>query len=61
VAAALRLAENAFGVELGNQERLPAAPVNEVLAGVFAFEARLLRRLPMPFGLSHAAILRRVS
>lgn len=60
VAAALRLAENAFGVDVGNQERLPAAPVNEVLAGVFAFEARLLRRFPMPFGLSHAAILRRV-
>jgi SAM-dependent methyltransferase len=59
IAAILRLLENGAGLDLGNQERLPAAPLNDLLAGLFTLEAKLLRRVRMPAGLSHAAILRR--
>ena len=59
VAFAARLGEKLLAIDLGNQERLPAAPLNAVLAKLFAVEGRLVRTWRLPFGLSHAVILRR--
>ncbi len=60
IAVAYRAAERALGIDLGNQERLPPAPLNSLLAHTFAFESALLRRgAPVPFGLSYAALFRR--
>lgn len=55
-----RLVERVFGLELGNQERIPPSAVNAVLGTAFAAEAALVRRrLWIPFGISYAAIYRR--
>jgi SAM-dependent methyltransferase len=43
------------GIEL----EVPAAPVNTALAGVLALEARLVRRVNMPFGSSVLCLARR--
>lgn len=60
VAVVYRAAERAFGINLGNQERLPPAALNAVLARVFKLESVLLRkRVRVPFGLSYAAVFRR--
>ncbi len=59
IAVAARVAEKLLPLDFGNQERLPPPPVNAVLAAIFALEGSLVRRLRLPFGLSHAAILRR--
>jgi len=60
VAALYRVAERALGLDLGNQESLPPPVLNAVLARTFALESALLRRrLPVPFGLSYAAIFKR--
>lgn len=60
IAIVYRAAERALGIDLGNQERLPPAILNTLLARTFAFESRLLRRgARVPFGLSYAAIFRR--
>jgi SAM-dependent methyltransferase len=59
VAFAARIAEKVLPLDFGNQERLPPAPLNAVLARVFALEGRLVRSVHLPLGLSHAAILRR--
>lgn len=59
VAFALRLAEKALPLDFGNQERLPPPILNAALASAFALEGHLVRRWRLPFGLSHAAILRR--
>jgi hypothetical protein len=40
-------------------DKLPSAPVNAVLDSVFGLEAALLGRLPMPFGVSLVAVVRR--
>jgi SAM-dependent methyltransferase len=40
-------------------DRLPSAPVNSVLNAIFGLEAHTLGRLPMPFGVSLVAIVRR--
>jgi SAM-dependent methyltransferase len=40
-------------------DRLPSAPVNSVLNAVFGLEAALIGRLPMPFGVSLVAVVRR--
>jgi SAM-dependent methyltransferase len=40
-------------------DKLPSAPVNAVLNSVFGLEAALLGRLPMPFGVSLVAVVRR--
>ena len=61
IAFAARLAEKFLGVNIGNQERLPASPINRGLAAVFGLERHLVRRTRLPFGLSHAVILRRSS
>jgi SAM-dependent methyltransferase len=42
-----------------SDDRLPSAPVNAVLNKVFGFEAAILGRVPMPFGLSLVAVVRR--
>jgi hypothetical protein len=59
IAAALRLAENIPGVNIGNQERLPPRIVNVALSKVFSAERHIIRRSRLPFGLSLAVILRR--
>ncbi len=60
LAFAIRLAEKAFSIDLGNQERMPSPVVNALLARIFGFEGVLVRRLKLPFGLSHAVVLRRL-
>jgi hypothetical protein len=40
-------------------DKLPSRPVNAVLNGIFGLEAGLLGRLPMPFGVSLVAVVRR--
>jgi SAM-dependent methyltransferase len=40
-------------------DHLPSAPVNAVLNGIFGLEAGLIGRVPMPFGVSLVAVLRR--
>jgi SAM-dependent methyltransferase len=40
-------------------DRLPSAPVNAVLDKVFGLEAGLIGRVPMPFGVSLVAVVRR--
>lgn len=45
----------------GGDDALPPAPLNRLLEGVFASERWLAGRLPMPFGVSLVAVLRRPS
>jgi SAM-dependent methyltransferase len=60
IAVVYRAVERALGLDLGNQERLLPAPMNSLLARAFAFESALIRRgIPVPFGLSYAALYRR--
>jgi SAM-dependent methyltransferase len=59
IAIVFRLAEKLVGLDLGNQERLPAHPVNKALGALFAVERHLVSRLSLPFGLSYGYILRR--
>jgi len=40
-------------------DRLPSAPVNATLNAVFGLEAAMLGRIPMPFGVSLVAVVRR--
>jgi SAM-dependent methyltransferase len=40
-------------------DKLPSSPVNWLLDKVFGFEAWLIGRLPMPFGVSLVAVVRR--
>ncbi len=62
IALVYRVAERALGLDLGNQERIPWHPVNVALGALFHAESVLVRRgLPIPFGLSYAAIFRRRS
>jgi SAM-dependent methyltransferase len=59
IAIGLRLAERLTGREVGDQERMPAAPINTVLARVFSLERHVVGRRSLPVGLSLAMILRR--
>lgn len=60
IAIAYRVAERAFGLDLGNQERLLPGPINAALGAAFRSESMLVRHgIPIPFGLSYAAIYRR--
>lgn len=60
IAVVYRVAERALRIDLGNQERIPPAWLNALLARTFAFESVLLHLgVPLPFGLSYAAIFRR--
>jgi len=40
-------------------DKLPSAPINSMLKSVFGLEAALIGRLPMPFGVSLVAVVRR--
>ncbi|MCI0347489.1 MAG: class I SAM-dependent methyltransferase [Chloroflexi bacterium] len=59
IAVTLRLLERIAPISFGNQERMPPAPVNRLLGWLFALEGAIVRRTPLPFGVSYAAILRR--
>jgi SAM-dependent methyltransferase len=59
IAVTARIAEKFLPLDFGNQERLPPPPINAALAAIFALEGRLVRHICLPFGLSHAVILRR--
>lgn len=60
IAVAYRVGERTLGLDLGNQERVPPRLVNWALSALFAMESRLLRRrIPIPFGLSYAALYQR--
>lgn len=61
IAVVYRMIENLTGIELGNQERLPAAPLNRTLGWLFALERSIIERVSLPFGLSYGFILRRAS
>ena len=55
-----RVGERMLGLDLGNQERLLPRPINAALGALFRLESVLVRRgVPIPFGLSYAAIYRR--
>ncbi len=55
---AARMVGKALGREAAD-DSLPPLPVNAVLKAVFALEAPLVGRVPMPFGVSLVAIARR--
>ena len=60
IAIVYRVGERMLGVDLGNQERLLPRPINATLGSLFRLESELVRRgVPIPFGLSYAAIYRR--
>ena len=60
VAMIYRVGERSLGFDLGNQERLLPWPMNAALGALFRLESLLVRRgVPLPFGLSYAAIYRR--
>lgn len=56
--AIARLTGNLLGRESAD-DTLPSAPVNAVLEFVFGLEATLIGRVPMPFGVSLVAVVRR--
>jgi hypothetical protein len=56
--AAVRLLHKATGRDSAD-DALPGARVNSVLEGVFGLEAGLIGRVPMPFGVSLVAVVRR--
>jgi SAM-dependent methyltransferase len=56
--AAARLAGKVTGKNSAD-DHLPSAPVNAVLDRIFGFEKHLIGRLPMPFGVSLVAVVRR--
>lgn len=56
--AAARLAGKLIGRESAD-DSIPPGPVNRLLRGIFSLEARLVGRVPLPFGVSLVAILTR--
>jgi len=42
-------------------DSLPSAPINAVLEKIFGLEARFIDRVPMPFGVSLVAVVRRAA
>lgn len=56
--AAARLLGKLAGREEAD-DRMPAAPLNRLLAAVFGLERHLVGRAPLPFGVSLIAVLRR--
>jgi len=38
---------------------MPPSPLNRILGWLFALEGLIVRRMPLPFGVSYAAVLRR--
>jgi SAM-dependent methyltransferase len=60
IAIVYRVGERLLGLDLGNQERLLPWPINATLGALFRLESLLVRKgVPIPFGLSYAAIYRR--
>ena len=59
IAVTLRLMERISPISFGNQERMPPSLVNRALSWLFALEGPFVRRLPLPFGVSYAAVLQR--
>jgi SAM-dependent methyltransferase len=58
--AAARLVGKAVGRDSAD-DKLPGAAINSVLNKVFGLEAGLIGRVPMPFGVSLVAVVRRPS
>ncbi len=56
--AAVRLVGKLTGKD-DSDDAMPSAPVNRILDTVFGMERELIGRLPMPFGVSLVAVLRR--
>jgi hypothetical protein len=56
--AAARIAGKIVGKEAAD-DSLPSGPVNGALDKIFGLEAALLGRVPMPFGVSLVAVVRR--
>ena len=56
--AAVRAAGKITGRESAD-DAMPPKPVNSILKAVFGLEAGLIGRLPLPFGVSLVAVLRR--
>lgn len=56
--AAVRLVGKLTGKD-DSDDAMPSEPVNKVLDAVFGLERSLIGRLPMPFGVSLVAVLRR--
>ncbi len=56
VAAAARIAGNMAG-KSSSDDKMPAAPVNRLLQGIFGLERHLVGRVPLPAGVSLFAIL----
>jgi len=59
LAMTYRVAERIVGRDLGDQERMPPAPINRVLAWAFGLERHVVGRIPLPIGLSIGMVLRR--
>ena len=59
IAVTLRLMERISPITFGNQERMPPRPVNRILSWLFGLEGPIVRRMPLPFGISYGAILTR--
>jgi SAM-dependent methyltransferase len=59
IAIAYRFIERVVGRDFGNQERMPPALMNDVLAACFKLERHFVARGRVPFGLSYALVLRR--
>lgn len=55
----IRLAQRLFGVDHGDDERIPPTVLNRFLSLIFAGERHLVGRLPALFGLSLLAVVRR--
>ena len=56
--AAVRIVGKLTGKD-DSDDSMPSAPVNKILDTVFGLERSLIGRLPMPFGVSLVAVLRR--
>jgi len=56
--AAVRLAGKLTGKD-DSDDAMPSAPVNKILDTVFGLERGLIGRVPLPFGVSLVAVLRR--
>ena len=56
--AAVRLVGKLTGKD-DSDDAMPSAPINRILDTVFGMERELIGRLPMPFGVSLVAVLRR--
>ena len=56
--AAVRLAGKLTGKD-DSDDAMPSEPVNKILDAVFGLERSLIGRVPMPFGVSLMAVLRR--